>query len=186
MPAYLEYLTRELAFAGGQVQLGPPLRDMAEITAPVIVNCAGIGARALVPDPDLVPVRGQVVVVENPGLTDFFVGEHDDSVTYVFPHGPAAVLGGTQEPDNVSLEPDPATAERIRTACAAAEPRLADARVLGHRVGLRPVRRTVRFGTRQIGNGQHVVDNYGHGGAGVTLSWGCGLAVVGEVRALAG
>jgi D-amino-acid oxidase len=182
MPQYLDYLTSELAAAGGQLRLGPPLHDLAEAAAPVIVNCAGIGARDLVHDRSLVPVRGQVVVVANPGLTDFFVGERGDSVTYVFPHGETAVLGGTQEYGNASLDPDPATAERIARACADAEPRLAGAAVLAHRVGLRPARPTVRLGTRNLADGRPVVDNYGHGGAGVTLSWGCALAVLDEIR----
>jgi len=181
MPRYLDYLARELAGAGGQLHIGPPLRDLAEAAAPVIVNCAGMGARDLVNDRALVPVRGQVVVVTNPGLTDFFVGEHADSVTYIFPHGETAVLGGTQERGNASLDPDPVTAERIGRACADVEPRLARAAVLTHRVGLRPARPTVRLGTRNLSDGRPVVDNYGHGGAGVTLSWGCALAVLDEV-----
>jgi D-amino-acid oxidase len=181
MPRYLEYLLRELAAAGGQLELGPPLRDLAEAAAPVIVNCTGIGARDLVNDRSLVPVRGQVVVVANPGLTDFFVGERGDSVSYIFPHGETAVLGGTQERGNASMDPDPVTAEQIVRACADVEPRLAGASVRTHRVGLRPARPTVRLGTRNLPDGRTVVDNYGHGGAGVTLSWGCALAVLGEI-----
>ena len=47
-------------------------------------------------------------------------------------------------------------------------PELADARVVGHRVGLRPVRSAVRLEAEG-----RVVHCYGQGGAGVTLSWGC-------------
>jgi D-amino-acid oxidase len=57
--------------------------------------------------------------------------------------------------------------------CVAAEPRLAGVPVVGHRVGLRPVRDGVRFEVETISGGRHLVHNYGHGGAGVTLSWGC-------------
>jgi D-amino-acid oxidase len=184
MPRYLDYLARELTVSGGLLHLGPPLRDLAEADGPVIVNCAGFGARDLVPDRHVDPIRGQVVVVANPGLTDFFVGEHGDSVTYVFPHGEIAILGGTQEHGNSSLDPDPVTAERILRACAEAEPRLAGAAVITHRVGLRPARPTVRLGTRTLDDGRPVIDNYGHGGAGITLSWGCALAVLDEVGAV--
>ena len=58
----------------------------------------------------------------------------------------------------------------------AIDPRLRTARILGHRVGLRPARPQVRLeaeGTASGGHGCLVVHNYGHGGAGVTLSWGC-------------
>ena len=58
-------------------------------------------------------------------------------------------------------------------AVAAIEPRLNGARVLGHRVGLRPFRPQVRVEAEPPGPGPLVVHNYGHGGAGVTLSWGC-------------
>jgi len=66
-------------------------------------------------------------------------------------------------------------AERILRDCAAAVPALAGVRVLGHRVGLRPVRPTVRLERAERGDGfaGPLVHNYGHGGGGVTLSWGC-------------
>lgn len=182
MPAYLDYLLGLVTAAGGRLELGPPLPGLAGALgrwpAPVLVNCAGIGARDLVPDHDLVPVRGQVVVAANPGIEEFFVGEDaDGEVTYIFPHGSSVVLGGTHQHGSASLAADPADARRILDRCAAIEPRLASARVLAHRVGLRPVRPAVRLEAESAGRGRHVVHCYGHGGAGVTLSWGCALDV---------
>jgi D-amino-acid oxidase len=66
-----------------------------------------------------------------------------------------------------------ATARRIVAACADVEPAIAAAAVLSHRVGLRPVRPSVRLEAESFADGQTIVHNYGHGGAGVTLSWGC-------------
>jgi len=192
MPAYLDYLLELLLKQGGQLVLGRPSRSLAEaeerFSAPVIVNCAGIGARDMVPDPDLVPVRGQVVVAANPGLTEFFVGEGDrpEVVTYMFPHGATVVLGGTQQHGAAGTRPDPATAEQILARCAVVDPRLAAAPVLAHRVGLRPVRPQVRLETSAGTGGRHLVHNYGHGGAGVTLSWGCALDVARAVAGLLG
>jgi D-amino-acid oxidase len=192
MPEYLDYLLAELLASGGQLRLGRPLRDLGEAQdlspAPVIVNCTGIGAAALVPDGDLTPVRGQVVIVANPGLTEFFVGERQDpeDVTYIFPHGQVAVLGGTQQRGAASLQPDQGTADKIVAACAAVEPLLAGARVVGHRVGLRPARAAVRLEAQALAGGRHLVHNYGHGGAGVTLSWGCAEAVQAEIAAIFG
>jgi D-amino-acid oxidase len=192
MTAYLDYLLSSLTRKGGRLQLGGALRDLSEAeyrwAAPVIVNCAGIGARELVPDPGLAPVRGQVVVAANPGLSEFFVGEREDpaEVTYIFPHGPVVVLGGTQQRDVLSLRPDPATADRIVRLCVAAEPRLAGAPVLGHRVGLRPVRDDVRLDVQTLSGGRHLIHNYGHGGAGVTLSWGCAESVRTEIGRIIG
>ncbi len=192
MTAYLDYLLCSLTRKGGRLQLGRALRDLSEAeyrwAAPVIVNCAGIGARELVPDPGLAPVRGQVVVAANPGLSEFFVGEREDpaEVTYIFPHGPLVVLGGTQQRDASSLRPDPATADRIIRLCVAAEPRLAGAAVLGHRVGLRPVRDNVMLEVQTLSDRRHLIHNYGHGGAGVTLSWGCAESVRAEIVRIIG
>jgi D-amino-acid oxidase len=179
MPGYLEYLQQRLDWAGGRTpfrSMFSSLQDAARQrpSARVIVNCAGCGARDLVPDPDVTPVRGQVVVARNPGITEFFVGTgpaHGD-LTYLFPHGDTVVLGGTEEAGNWSREPDPVIDERIVAACTAVRPELRGASVLEHRVGLRPVRSKVRLETEQA-DGVTIVHNYGHGGAGVTLSWGC-------------
>ncbi len=186
MSVYLGYLLARLERAGAAVREAEfgSLDQAAGLTgAPVIVNCSGIGANRLVPDPDVTPVRGQAVVTENPGLSEFFVGEDPGDVRYYFPHGDIAVLGGTEEAGDWSLEPDPATAERILSRCAAVEPRLRGAAVRAHRVGLRPVRPSVRLEAESLDGGRLLVHNYGHGGAGVTLSWGCALDVAAAVLA---
>jgi D-amino-acid oxidase len=179
MPGYLNYLVERFGRAGGATPFPAKIERLsdARVLAPsarVIVNCTGSGARELVPDPDVTPVRGQVVVASNPGITEFFVGTAADpgDLTYLFPHGDVVVLGGTEQPGNWSREPDPATADRILAGCIAVEPALRDATVLAHRVGLRPTRPTVRLAAEPA-DGVTIVHNYGHGGAGVTLSWGC-------------
>src|SRR5258707_15470014 len=165
MPPYLNYLPGKLLNKGGHLPRGPPLRSLAEAEsrspAPIIVNCAGIGARDLVPDPGLTPFRGQVVVTANPGLAEFFVGEREspDEVTYIFPHGASVVLGGTQQAAATILLPDPVTAERIIAGCVAGEPRLAGAPILAHRVGLRPVRARVRLEAKAISARAHLGAN---------------------------
>jgi len=181
MPGYLDYLAARLSRAGGTVAAGATLRTLADGLgmapgASVIVNCAGYGARYLVPDPDVTAVRGQAVVVRNPGITEFFVGSGATHwpLVYLFPHDDVVLLGGTEEDGSTSREPDPGTAERIITACAAIRPELLGAPVLEHRVGLRPVRPSVRLEAEALaGDDVTVVHSYGHGGAGVTLSWGC-------------
>jgi D-amino-acid oxidase len=63
-------------------------------------------------------------------------------------------------------------------------PELAGAEVLGHRVGLRPVRPTVRLELEKLRTGHRVIHCYGHGGAGVTVSWGCAAEVLAMAEAL--
>jgi D-amino-acid oxidase len=182
MPVYLDYLRGRFENAGGQLEIGT-VTSLAEAArergSGAVLNCTGAAAHDLVPDPAVTPVRGQSVVAENPGLSEFFIGLPDESseLVYVFPHAETVVLGGTAVEGDWSTEPCPAVAERILRDCVAVEPRLAGARVIGHRVGLRPVRPLVRV-EAEPSRGQPpdeplVVHNYGHGGAGITLSWGC-------------
>jgi D-amino-acid oxidase len=170
MPTYLGYLQRRAEAAGVTLEAGR-VESLDDVDAPLVVNCTGIGAGDLVGDPDLVPVRGQVVIVENPGITEFYVAAADPPV-YFFPQGGTVVLGGTSERGDAGTEPDPDAAKLIVERCARVDPRLGAARVVGHRVGLRPTRPRVR-----LERDGRIIHNYGHGGAGVTLSWGCARAV---------
>jgi D-amino-acid oxidase len=186
MPVYLGYLRDRFLRAGGRLAESPTfasLEDAArESGAELIVNCSGIGAHGLVPDASVQPVRGQTVIAANPGITEFFIGHQPDhGVAYMFPHRETVVLGGTEIAGDWSLEPDPATAARILSTCAAIEPLLLGAPALEHRVGLRPARPAVRLEAEDTGGGRLVLHNYGHGGAGVTLSWGCAREVTERV-----
>lgn len=168
------------------IELGVDFRwgsvtDLAEVApeASVIVNCTGLGSTDLLGDDTLIAVRGQVVVVEQVGLTEWTVDDTDPAApTYVVPRGRSIVLGGTAEVGETDVEPDAATAAAIRDRCVALVPKLAGARVLAHHVGLRPARPSVRLGADRLGTGQSVVHNYGHGGSGWTLSYGCAADVV--------
>ncbi len=149
--------------------------DLTEVPASVVVNCTGLGSLNLVPDRSVRPVRGQLVVVENPGITTWLtsVDHAADTSTYFFPQPGGLILGGTAEDNAWSMTPDPATAEAIIARCAAFRPEIADARVLEHRVGLRPTRPSVRLEREVLRGGRVLVHNYGHGGAGITVAWGC-------------
>jgi D-amino-acid oxidase len=175
MPVYLEYLVGRYTSAGGSISY-QEVTSLAAVDAPIVANCTGIGARSLVPDPSLVPVRGQVVVVENPGITEFYI-DHGDGGTpdyvYAFPHGEVVILGGTAEEGADDWPPRPEVSARILRDTTAAFPILRDARVLTERVGLRPVRPEVRLAAEPLPGGRVLWHNYGHGGAGVTLAWGC-------------
>jgi D-amino-acid oxidase len=112
-----------------------------------------------------------VVVVEQFGLDEWWLAETGPSgevPTYVIPRLDDVVLGGTDEDGDWSRTPVPETADDILRRAAALVPDVAKARVLRHKVGLRPVRAEVRL--ERVGD---VIHCYGHGGAGVTLSWGC-------------
>ncbi|MFC3233457.1 FAD-dependent oxidoreductase [Streptomyces nitrosporeus] len=180
MPVHLAWLQERLVRSGGVLERGT-VQDFAEAAAlaPVVVNCTGLGARALVPDLGVRPVRGQLVVVENPGIEEWFTRADPASstTTYFFPQPDGLVLGGTAEVDEYGTGADPRTAEEIVARCARVRPEIAGARVTGHRVGLRPSRDAgVRLEAGTLPGGGRLVHNYGHGGAGVTVAWGCARA----------
>jgi D-amino-acid oxidase len=185
MPRYLSYLENRLADAGTRIEINA-IGSLDEIRgiAPIVINCGGLGARRLVDDRELYAIAGQVVIVDNPGIDRFFqdVAEGDD-LTYVFPHSDYVVLGGTRVIGSEDVTVDPDVTDGIIKRCTNVEPRLRDATVLGHRarVGLRPTRDTVRLEREDV-DGYVLVHNYGHGGAGVTLSWGCAREVLALVE----
>lgn len=184
MPRYLDHLMGRLLRAGGRLSYHrhADLDEATDGTARVVVNCTGTGARALAADPLVEAVRGQLVVVENPGIGSFFCDDTPGApLTYVYPQTDAVVLGGTAEPGNWDLEPDEEAARRILSRCTAVEPLLKGARVLGHRVGLRPARPRIRLEPEPYGDAV-VVHNYGHGGAGLTVSWGCAHEAAEQAR----
>ncbi|GGP14166.1 FAD-binding oxidoreductase [Nonomuraea glycinis] len=178
MPAYLGFLRHQLEVVGVAIELRT-LSSLEEAQpAATIVNCTGLSARSLADDPRLRSIRGQQVVVTNPGLTEFFSEDTGISpdLLCIYPHGDVAVLGGTAIDGDESLKVDHQAAEAILARCRAVEPRLAQARVLSHRVGLRPTRDHVRVEADPVAD-RSLLHNYGHGGAGVTLSWGCAYQI---------
>ncbi|GAA3037740.1 FAD-dependent oxidoreductase [Streptomyces olivoverticillatus] len=168
MPAHLDYLRRRLAAAGGTVTVRPVASlGQAGRAAGAVVNCTGLGARDLVPDYKVYPVRGQVVVVENPGIDEWFTVADDSKpeLLYVLPQPYGVVLGGTAGEHVWDRTPSPCTAQAIIARCSRVHPRLCQSRVLAHRVGLRPARHRVRLEAERLPGGARLVHNYGHGGA---------------------
>ncbi|MDO0910146.1 FAD-dependent oxidoreductase [Streptomyces sp. DT2A-34] len=173
MATFLPWLRDRFLKTGGAIETRS-VSGFAEVEAPVVVNCTGLGARELVPDASVRPVRGQLVVVENPGIRTWLTStDADGEMAYFFPQPGRLLLGGTAVEDDWSPEPDPGVAEAIVRRCAVLRPEIAGARVLAHRVGLRPVRDAVRLEREALPGGRVLVHNYGHGGAGVTVAWGC-------------
>lgn len=174
MPTYLDYLQSRLAAAGTEIEIRH-VTDLTQATgaSPVVVNCAGLGARDLVGDRTVRPVRGQHVVLTNPGIDDAFIElTAQPEFTSFVVHRERIVCGGNVTQDDWDLTVDTDLTRRILDRCRRVEPRLADAQVIETLVGLRPVRPAVRVEAEQLG-GALVVHNYGHGGNGVSLSWGC-------------
>jgi D-amino-acid oxidase len=184
MPLYLPYLLRRFDDAGGRRER----RDVHSLAEPldqadVVVNCSGIGAVELAADATLYPIRGQLVRVEPiPEARCLLDFEDEVNPAYIIPRSTDCILGGTAEVQVASLRPDEVTTEEIIDRCSLLDPRLRKAVVLEVLVGLRPGRQAVRLEAEPHPDGKLVIHNYGHGGAGVTLSWGCAEEVLEIVR----
>lgn len=180
---YLEQLVRRLHAADGTLTRLP----LAALpTRGVVVNCTGVAARAMAADPTVRPVRGQVVLLADPGLREWWWSESAEDLTYVVPRGTDVVAGATLGDDEWDTTPDAATARRLVERAVDLVPALRGAAVIAHRVGLRPARPRVRLELERHptdDDAEHLrVHCYGHGGSGLTVSWGCAEDVVGLLR----
>ena len=179
---YLDYLTNRFVAAGGQLNSNVRLAKLEDVSRDfdLVVNCAGIGARTLINDSDLEPHRGQVAIVPKMDISCAIVCD-DAPLMYAIPRANDCVFGGTNEvSDNRGV--DPAATSRILAECSRVL-NVDQPKVLAERVGLRPFRKSgVRVDRAQLDDGRPVIHNYGHGGSGFTLSWGCAQ----KVLALAG
>jgi len=138
-----------------------------------------LGAKDIVGDNDVYPIRGQIVRVKATSLKRSLVDETGHlALTYIVPRSQDCILGGTAEEHNWNRAVDPLTAQEILRKCRQLDPTLANVEVLDHVVGLRPGRKEVRLEVEHVSSRCAVIHNYGHGGAGFTLSWGCAAEVV--------
>lgn len=188
MPTYLPHLHAQVVAAGATevVRRLASLEEVLDLAPDVVVNAAGLAAGDLVGDPSVVPVRGQIVRVTNPGLTlSVRDEEHPGGRAYVHPRSQDCILGGTSDVGRWDVDPDPAETEAIVERCTDLAPALADARIIESVAGLRPGRPEVRLEVDHDLLPVPVVHDYGHGGAGITIGWGCAQEVEQLVAQLA-
>jgi glycine/D-amino acid oxidase-like deaminating enzyme len=102
---YLRALLRDFRLAGGKVVLQEfhDLTEIATLQEKCLVNCTGLGARALFADPELIPIKGQLTYLLPQPEVNYIVLAGD---LYMFPRRDGIVLGGTHVRGDWSLEPD--------------------------------------------------------------------------------
>jgi len=175
---YLDHLANRFLKADGQITENVRLENLEDVDPKfdLVINCAGIGARELVHDADLEPHRGQVAIVPRIKDLPYAVVCDDAPLMYAIPRLNDCVFGGTNELSD-DLAPDSATTARIVAECSRVL-NIEKPNILAERVGLRPFRKSgVRVEPNHLRDGRTVVHNYGHGGSGFTLSWGCAKEV---------
>ena len=175
MPKYMPWLKNKVESLGGVLGRGH-IEDLTSLDGDLVVNCVGLGARELCGDLDVKPARGQIIFIDqDPGIGHF--DQQPETLTYTIPRSDVTVLGGTAQLDDWSLDIRDEDNDLILKKVEAIWPDLDRDRIIGGTVGLRPSRTEVRLEEEDIA-GVRVIHNYGHGGAGVTLSWGCADEVV--------
>ena len=184
---YLDYLVNRFQQAGGSINESVHFEKLEDVDPKfdLLINCAGIGARELVRDLDLEPHRGQVAIVPKIDKMKCAIVCDDDPLMYAIPRTNDCVFGGTNEVSD-NLEADPVATKAIVSECAQVL-KMESPRVLRERVGLRPFRKSgVRLEAGKLSDSRTVIHNYGHGGSGFTLSWGCAENVFGLASGLSG
>lgn len=178
---YMQYLLDKFRELGGIIEK-KYAADLEECLKnySFVINCTGLGAKEFVKDSKMHPCRGQVIRVPNNGFPyTVFEEKGPNGLAYIIPRKDDIILGGTiGEENDWNLEVNPQDTDSILKRCSAIYPEFKNIKPLGYKVGLRPARKDgIRLETELI-NGGLVVHNYGHGGSGFTLSWGCALEVM--------
>lgn len=181
---FLKFLMAQNLARGVKVE-GRKIEDIEEAFSEydIVVNTTGLGSRMIngIKDEAVVPVRGQLVRVQNPGIREIVMDEDRPDAVYFCPRPSPdgsqddLILGGTFERGETSLIPDPVTAQRIIDGCAEFYGAIRNAKILDHLVGLRPMREGdgIRVHAQTRPDGKRRIDNIGHGGSGYTIYKGC-------------
>ncbi len=95
-------------------------RDIAALSENVIVNCTGLGAKAIFNDPELMPLKGMLVVlIPQPEITYATSGSGRVPVSpeagfiHMMPRSDGIILGGTSQRDVWTTEVDEKEKARV-------------------------------------------------------------------------
>lgn len=186
---YLPWLRERFVRHGGII-VEKKVENLMELSSyDVVVNCTGVGAGVLANDPDVYPGKGVILCVDAPWLNQFYAYHvFQPKMTYIFlrarPDGrKEVVLGGTCFENDYTDTADPDVCSGILERCQAVMPNLVGAEVLSTWVGHRPMRKGgVRLEREGGDHNPVIIHCYGHGGAGITMHWGCVLDMTQLIR----
>lgn len=145
----------------------------------IVINCSALGSRQLCNDKKIIAVRGQVALLSPDESLPIYLD--NEKPLYVVPRKDAIIVGGTYE-ENIETENiEPSTIEKILKNAYEVFPQLTKHTIIGNWAGLRPYREEVRLEKEERTN---IIHNYGHGGSGFTLAFGCAKEVADIVENL--
>ena len=103
---YLRALMRDFLTSGGRIIVREfrSRDEIARLQEQVVFNCTGLGARTLMNDETLVPVRGQLeFLLPQPEIDYCYLA----GGAYMFPRRDGILLGGTCDRNDWSTQPNP-------------------------------------------------------------------------------
>ena len=139
----------------------------------VVINCSGLGAQTLCNDETVYPVRGQVALIETDTTKPIYLD--NEMPLYLVPRKDAMIIGGTYEENVFDETTESSTIKHLLDVAYSVFPELKEQKIIGSWAGLRPYRNEVRL---EHEAGTNIIHNYGHGGSGFTLAFGCAEEVV--------
>ena len=177
MPMYLEWLSNKYVSLGGNL-VHKTISDFVELPKDfeIVINCTGLDAGKLVEDEEVYPIRGQILRIKS-NIEEMHLDQQIPTLAYIVPRSNDMILGGVAQQNNWDLDISEEDRDFILEKCSKLIPELKEADIIEELVGLRPGRSSVRL-EKDMVSGKPLIHNYGHGGSGVTLSWGCAENVV--------
>ena len=118
---YLDALMTDFLNWGGKVvirKFATPA-EIATLNENVIINCTGLGAKEIFKDPELMPLKGQLVVMIPQSEINYStsgVGRQlppESGFVHMMPRSDGIVLGGTSIRDNWSLDVEEKDRQRV-------------------------------------------------------------------------
>lgn len=116
---YLDRLVSDVRESGAEIVIRAfdSREHLSTLPDPIIVNCTGLGARDLVGDSELTPLKGQLTLLMPQEGVDYSTfgaaSPLAGGFVHMSPRSDGIALGGTSVEGDWSLEPDPEARQRI-------------------------------------------------------------------------
>lgn len=186
-PTYMMKLVQDFQKGGGRIILREfhSLSDLGALSEKVIFNCTGLGSRELFSDKSVYGVKGQLLL-HDPVAIDFALGGGEFCL---IPRSDTLILGAIFQEQFDSEEPTEENTELLWNVLSGwcsgrhsvidfPQNTLSRDKIRSTIAGIRPYRsKGIRVELERLGN-KYVIHDYGHGGSGIALSWGCAMHAV--------
>lgn len=197
---YCQYLCKLIKEHGGCICLGVKLDSnaMSATDTDIVVNCLGLSAGSVggAPGEYTSNPGEELIFMKSPIEFPFYIIDDDTSGTMVMAPDGTLVLSGGAKPKSLLTSDSKGTYDFDCSQQTIDEAEMLMTAIFGDGVKLkvedaceswasdRPTCSTgFNIGAEKVANGKIEVQNSGHGGAGVTASWGCAIRAADALQA---